>query len=132
MLCPHSVIRSRFYDGSALEDAPDTFQAAPLNAVGLPDSRYTLQVYAEDGTGCALCVEACPALDPAQPGRKAINLEEREPLVGAARENVAFFERLPHTDRSRVDFGTRSRHSVPRAAVRVLGRLCRLRRDAVP
>ncbi len=105
-VCPHSVIRSRFYDGSELEDAPDTFQAASLNAVGLPDSRYTLQVYAEDCTGCALCVEACPALDPAQPGRKAINLEEREPLVGAARENVAFFERLPHTDRSRVDFGT--------------------------
>ena len=105
-VCPHSVIRSRFYDAAALEGAPESFESAPLNAVGLPDSRYTLQVYAEDCTGCALCVEACPALDPAQPGRKAINLEEREPLVEPARENVAFFEQLPHTDRSRVDFAT--------------------------
>jgi pyruvate-ferredoxin/flavodoxin oxidoreductase len=105
-VCPHSVIRSRFYDAAALEGAPESFESAPLNAVGLPDSRYTLQVYAEDCTGCALCVEACPALDPAQPGRKAINLEEREPLVEAARENIAFFEELPRTDRSRVDFGT--------------------------
>ena len=97
-VCPHSVIRSRFYNGSALEDAPQTFQSASLNSVGLPDSRYTLQVYAEDCTGCALCVEACPALDPAAPGRKAINLEEREPLVEATRANVAFFEQLPQTD----------------------------------
>ena len=105
-VCPHSVIRSRFYDGSELEGAPEAFQSASLNAVGLPDSRYTLQVYAEDCTGCSLCVEACPALAPDEPGRKAINLAAREPLVESARENIAFFEQLPQTDRTRVDFGT--------------------------
>src|SRR4029077_11754828 len=40
-VCPHSVIRSRLYDGGKLEGAPDGFQSAPLAAVGLPDSRYT-------------------------------------------------------------------------------------------
>ena len=75
-------------------------------APGLPDSRYTLQVYAEDCTGCGLCVEACPVVAPGDPVTKAINLGQREPLVVAERENVAFFETLPTNDRSRVDFGT--------------------------
>ena len=105
-VCPHSVIRSRYYDGSRLEGAPDGFASAPLDAVGLPDTRYTLQVYLEDCTGCALCVEACPVTSPGDPVRKAINLEAREPLVAAERDNIAFFETLPAMDRSRLDFGT--------------------------
>ncbi len=105
-VCPHSVIRSRQYDKSHLKGAPDRFRSAPLNAVGLPDTRYTLQVYVEDCTGCGLCVEACPIEVPGDPVRKAINLTEREPLVAAERDNIAFFETLPASDRSRVDFGT--------------------------
>jgi pyruvate-ferredoxin/flavodoxin oxidoreductase len=105
-VCPHSVIRSRYYDEAWLAGAPETFASAPLDAVGLPDTRYTLQVYVEDCTGCALCVEACPAVSPGEPGRKAINLAEREPLLSGERENIAFFEALPPVDRSRVDFGT--------------------------
>ena len=73
-VCPHSVIRSRYYDPSRLEGAPEGFQSAPLEAPGLPDSRYTLQVYVEDCTGCGLCVEACPVVAPGEPVRKAINL----------------------------------------------------------
>ncbi len=105
-VCPHSVIRTKYYDGSHLDDAPELFPSAPLNAVGLPESRYTLQVYVEDCTGCGLCVEACPAVAPGEPVRKAINLAPREPLVVPERENIAFFETLPTNDRSRVDFGT--------------------------
>jgi len=105
-VCPHSVIRSRYYDGSHLDGAPPGFQAAALDAVGMPDARYTLQVYVEDCTGCELCVQACPVTAPADPQRKAINLAPREPLVAAERDNIAFFETLPATDRSRVDFGT--------------------------
>jgi pyruvate-ferredoxin/flavodoxin oxidoreductase len=105
-VCPHSVIRSRYYDSSSLNGAPEGFRSAALVAPGLPDSRYTLQVYLEDCTGCGLCVEACPAVAPGDPVRKAINLASREPLVVAERENIAFFETLPVSDRSRVDFGT--------------------------
>ena len=105
-VCPHSVIRSRQYDQSQLAGAPDGFRSAPLSAVGLPDTRYTLQVYVEDCTGCNLCVEACPVTAPGDPIRKAINLDAREPLVAAERGNIAFFEQLPQTDRARVDFGT--------------------------
>jgi pyruvate-ferredoxin/flavodoxin oxidoreductase len=105
-VCPHSVIRSRYYDQSSLESAPDAFRSAPLDAVGLPDTRYTLQVYVEDCTGCSLCVEACPVVAPGDSGRKAINLAPLEPLVTDERDNIAFFETLPTGDRSRLDFGT--------------------------
>jgi pyruvate-ferredoxin/flavodoxin oxidoreductase len=109
-VCPHSVIRSTYYDESLLKGAPPDFLSAPLNARGLPDTRFTLQVYVEDCTGCELCVQACPVtapvVAPGEPARKAINLAAREPLVAAERDNIAFFETLPVADRSRVDFGT--------------------------
>jgi len=105
-VCPHSVIRSSYYDRSLLAGAPEPFRSAPLDARGLPETAYTLQVYLEDCTGCELCVQACPVTAPANPGRKAINLAAREPLLAAERENIAFFETLPVADRSRVDFGT--------------------------
>jgi pyruvate-ferredoxin/flavodoxin oxidoreductase len=105
-VCPHSVIRTRYYDASRLVDAPAAFKSAPLNGPGLPNTRYTLQVYVEDCTGCGLCVEACPVSGGGDPVHKAINLTERAPLLSTDRENIAFFERLPSADRSRVDFGT--------------------------
>ncbi len=105
-VCPHSVIRSRYYDPGSLAGAPDGFRSAPLNGAGLPDARYTLQVYVEDCTGCGLCVEACPVSAADEPGRKAINLGTGDPLLAAERENIAFFEQLPVNDRTRVDFGT--------------------------
>ncbi len=104
-VCPHSVIRAKFYDESALAGAPDGFPSMPLDARGLPDTRYSLEVYVEDCTGCALCVEACPVQAPGEPGVRAINLAPREPLVEQARRDIAFFEGLPVNDRSRVDFG---------------------------
>ena len=105
-VCPHSVIRSKFYDAARLDGAPDGFASAPLDARGLPDARYTLQVYVEDCTGCGLCVEACPVSAPGDQNRKAINLAAREPLVAPQRASIEFFESLPVNERSRVDFGT--------------------------
>src|ERR1035437_10157215 len=105
-VCPHSVIRSRYYDPTRLQDAPAGFRSAPLNAPGLPSTTYTLQVYVEDCTGCGMCVEACPVSAGGDPLHKAINLDAREPLLAPERENIAFFEQLPEADRSRVDFGT--------------------------
>jgi pyruvate-ferredoxin/flavodoxin oxidoreductase len=105
-VCPHSVIRSRYYHRSQLEHAPEAFPSAVLDAPGLPDTSYTLQVYVEDCTGCGLCVEACPVTAGGEPERRAINLAERAPRLALERENIAFFERLPPSDRARVDFGS--------------------------
>lgn len=104
-VCPHAVLRAKSFPTDAVADAPDGFLHAPLNAAGLPETSYTLQVYAEDCTGCGLCVEACPVHPIGQPNRRAINLEpklDREP----ERRAVEYFEQLPYNARQRVDYGT--------------------------
>jgi pyruvate-ferredoxin/flavodoxin oxidoreductase len=102
--CPHSVIRAKYYDQDALEGAPAGFKSAPVNSRGNPDVRFSLEVYVEDCTGCGICVEVCPAHSPLEPGKKAINLAEKAPILEAARSEIAFFEALPVNDRARVDF----------------------------
>lgn len=104
-VCPHGVIRAKYYPQSALEGAPESFQHADLNAAGLPESCYTLQVVPDQCTGCGLCVEACPAHPVGEPDRKAINLAEHLDKT-TQRRNVEFFDSLPVNDRSRVDFAT--------------------------
>jgi pyruvate-ferredoxin/flavodoxin oxidoreductase len=103
-VCPHSVIRAKYYDDARLGAAPQSFKSAPVNARGYPNVRFSLQFYVEDCTECGLCIEACPAHSPVDPGVKAINLEPKGPLIETERENIAFFERLPVNDRARVDF----------------------------
>ncbi|MDP1569228.1 MAG: pyruvate:ferredoxin (flavodoxin) oxidoreductase [Vicinamibacterales bacterium] len=105
-VCPHGVIRAKAYSAGALDGAPDGFLSAPLEARGFPDTRFTLQVYEEDCTGCALCVEVCPAKDPSVSGRKAINLDDKGDDPVPARARAAFFESLPLPERSHVDFAT--------------------------
>ena len=87
-VCPHSVIRAKFYHEDNLKKAPEDFQSAPINARGFPETKYTLQVYLEDCTGCNLCVEVCPATDPGNRSRKAINMDEKEPILEKEKENI--------------------------------------------
>ena len=104
IVCPHSVIRSKYYEEDALEGAPESFPSSPVNARGFPGSRFTLQVYVEDCTGCAICVENCPEISPTEPDHKAINMVEKQPLLEAEQRNTDFFETLPVPERSRVNF----------------------------
>lgn len=105
-VCPHSVIRSKFYHKSKLYSAPDHFQAAAISSRGFPATRYTLQIYIEDCTGCGLCIEACPAHDPENNKVKAINMMAKDSLIETAKENIKFFETLPINDRSKLDFSS--------------------------
>ena len=103
-VCPHSVIRARYYSEDRLAAAPASFKSAPVNARGYPEARFTLQFYVEDCTGCGLCVEACPETSLREVDVKAINMADKLPLLDAERANIAFFETLPVNDRARVDF----------------------------
>ena len=105
-VCPHGVIRSKFYPESRLANAPEGFKSAQINARGFPDIRYTLQVYAEDCTGCSLCVEVCPAKSLQQSGVKAINMKPKEPILEQEKTSIGFFETIPYNDRSKVDFSS--------------------------
>ena len=103
-VCPHAVIRAKFYHTDLLEAAPDGFKSAPINARGFPETKYTLQVYGEDCTGCNLCVDACPATDPKDRSKRAINLRPIEPTLEQERRNIEYFESIPFNERSTVNF----------------------------
>lgn len=105
-VCPHSVIRAKFYHKDNLQKAPDGFKSAPINARGFPETKYSLQVYLEDCTGCNLCVEVCPASEPGNRAKKAINMVEKEPLMETEQKNIEFFENITWNDRSEIDFST--------------------------
>ena len=105
-VCPHSVIRARFYHEDTLQQAPASFESAPVTARGFPETRYTLQIYVEDCTGCGLCVEACPAYDLKDKSRKAINMADKTPILEAGKQNIEFFETIPANRRNTVNFAS--------------------------
>ena len=105
-VCPHSVIRAKFYHESSLEAAPESFPSAEISARGFPETRYSLQVYVEDCTGCNLCVSACPVTAPDDPEKRAINMTEKRPILEQERRNIEFFESLSWNDRATVDFSS--------------------------
>jgi pyruvate-ferredoxin/flavodoxin oxidoreductase len=105
-VCPHGVIRSKLYHQDRLADAPDGFPSAPIDARGFPETRYTLQVYGDDCTGCGLCVEVCPAFSKEETRKRAINMHPKEDVLERTRNEERYFETLPITERGQVDFST--------------------------
>jgi pyruvate-ferredoxin/flavodoxin oxidoreductase len=105
-VCPHSVIRSKFYHEDYLDKAPEGFKSAAINARGFPETKYTLQVYLEDCTGCNLCFEVCPVTDRAGANRRAINVVEKPKPIEPERECIGFFEGLPLNEKTETNFST--------------------------
>jgi len=106
MVCPHSVIRSKVYEPEALKDAPAAFKARDARLPEWKGLKYTLQVAAEDCTGCGVCVDVCPARNKSEARLKAINMRPQPPLHESERENWNFFLALPEIDRRRVPLGS--------------------------
>jgi len=105
-VCPHSVIRAKFFNENIIDDANEGFVTAPVSARGFPETRYTLQFYMEDCTGCEMCVNACPAYDPNDRTRKAINMTEKAPILEQGIKDIEFFETIPTNDRGSIDFSS--------------------------
>jgi pyruvate-ferredoxin/flavodoxin oxidoreductase len=103
-VCPHAVIRAKIFEPTAKNGAPETFVSVPYRTSDpqVKGWRYTLQVAAEDCTGCSLCVMVCPAKDKSNPKHKAIAMAPQAPLRDAARANWAYFLQLPDPDRARL------------------------------
>jgi pyruvate-ferredoxin/flavodoxin oxidoreductase len=99
LVCPHAVIREKVYKASALADAPESFKSTTARWKEFDGWRYTLQVSPEDCTGCALCIEACPAKNKSETRLKAINMTPQPPLREVESENWKFFLQLPEVDR---------------------------------
>jgi pyruvate-ferredoxin/flavodoxin oxidoreductase len=105
-VCPHAVIRAKIYEPQYLDQAPANFKSMDAKFKEFPNTKYSIQISAEDCTGCALCVETCPAKDKTQVGRKALNLIEQLPVLEQERDNWEFFQTLPIIDRSLVNLRT--------------------------
>jgi pyruvate-ferredoxin/flavodoxin oxidoreductase len=105
LVCPHAVIRAKVYAPTFLDGAPSTFKSAPARWREFGDARFTLQVAAEDCTGCALCIEVCPAKSKSEVRHKAINMMPAPPLHDQEAENWKFFRALPEADRHVLNAG---------------------------
>ncbi len=99
MVCPHAVIRIKSYPETSLQGAPATFKAVNTRDKEYIGQKYTIQVAPEDCTGCALCVEVCPAKSKTETKLKALNMRPQPPLREQERENWEFFETIPEMDR---------------------------------
>jgi pyruvate-ferredoxin/flavodoxin oxidoreductase len=106
MVCPHSVIRSKVYEETVLHGAPTTFKTREARLPEWSGLNYTLQVAAEDCTGCGICVDVCPARNKSEARLKAINMQAHAPLRESERENWSFFLSIPEMDRRRVSVGS--------------------------
>lgn len=102
MICPHAAIRSKVYDPEQLIKAPTTFKSTDPKDKDFAGQKFTIQVAPEDCTGCAICVDICPAKDKNQPERKAINMQPQPPLRAQERDNWHFFLNLPLPDRNKL------------------------------
>jgi pyruvate-ferredoxin/flavodoxin oxidoreductase len=102
MVCPHAVIRIKVYDEKHLATAPATFKSCESRDREWKGMKYTIQVAPEDCTGCAICVEVCPAKNKSETRLKAINMMPQPPLRKQEAENWDFFLKIPEMDRRNI------------------------------
>jgi pyruvate-ferredoxin/flavodoxin oxidoreductase len=99
MVCPHAVIRIKAYDPAILANKPATFKHTTPVDKEWKELQYTIQVAPEDCTGCAICVDVCPAKVKGEPNLKALNMEPQPPLREEEKKNWEFFLDIPEMDR---------------------------------
>ena len=104
-ICPHATIRAKVYDAAELKNAPATFKSCDSRLPEFKGQKFSLQVAAEDCTGCTICVEVCPAKNKTEAKLKAINMRPQAPLRAAEHDNWNFFLGLPEIDRRKLKIG---------------------------
>lgn len=104
LVCPHSVIRSKVFDKTLVEDAPQGFNYKKAKGKNFGENDvFNISVAVEDCTGCELCVEVCPAKNKSQTNLKAINMKPQLPLREEGIEQWDYFLNLPNVPREQLD-----------------------------
>ncbi len=132
LVCPHAAIRMKVFEPAALEGAPEGFKDKEWKSREQPGMRMTIQVAPDDCTGCGICVDVCPAHSKEQVKHKSIDMEPKLEHVEDERRWFDFFLRIPDPDRTSLRAGHGEGIAAATAALRVLGRLLRMRRDPIP
>ena len=102
LVCPHSAIRSKVYEPPVLKKAPTTFRSREARLPEWKGLNYSLQVAAEDCTGCGICVDICPVRSKTDEKTKGINMCPQLPLREIERDNWNFFLSIPELDRRNI------------------------------
>ncbi len=105
-ICPHATIRAKVYAPAELKNVPPTFKSCDSRVPEFKGQKFSLQVAAEDCTGCMICVEVCPAKNKTEAKLKAINMRPQAPLREAEAVNWDYFLKLPEIDRRKLKAGT--------------------------
>jgi pyruvate-ferredoxin/flavodoxin oxidoreductase len=105
-VCPHAAMRMKVFPATALEGAPDGFQAKPFGDKELTDHYLAIQVAPDDCTACGVCIDVCSATSKVLPNHKAMRMRPKSERLGVDRANFDFFLRLPQLDRTKVKTDT--------------------------
>jgi len=104
LVCPHSVIRSKVFDKTLVQNAPDGFSFKKAKGKNFGENDvFNITVAVEDCTGCELCVEVCPAKNKSQTNLKAINMQPQLPLRESGIKQWDYFLSLPNVPREQLD-----------------------------
>ena len=83
-VCPHACIRPFVIDEK--ENTPNGFTT--LATVGLPETRFKIQVSPHDCMGCGLCADVCPSKE------KALVMQPSNTLMPTESDNWAFAQNV--------------------------------------
>jgi pyruvate-ferredoxin/flavodoxin oxidoreductase len=108
LVCPHATIRVKLFDEKLLSNGtPPTFKHMKFKGREFGEGlAYSIQIAPEDCTGCAICVEICPAKNKKETRLKALNMAPQIPLREPESENYEFFLSLPEFDRTKFNFSS--------------------------
>jgi pyruvate-ferredoxin/flavodoxin oxidoreductase len=102
LVCPHAVIRAKVYPADKMTGAPESFKSATPKWKDFATFKYTLQVAPEDCTGCALCIEVCPAKSKSEAKHRAINMVPQPAVREREAKNWEYFLSLPEVPREQL------------------------------
>ncbi|MES0327975.1 MAG: pyruvate:ferredoxin (flavodoxin) oxidoreductase, partial [Gammaproteobacteria bacterium] len=108
LVCPHSVIRSKVYDETLINSAPESFKSMGIKGKDFAQNlRMSYQISPEDCTGCGLCVDICPIHDKSNVSHKALNMVAyTQDLREQEKQNWQYFLGLPEYDRTLIKNNT--------------------------
>jgi pyruvate-ferredoxin/flavodoxin oxidoreductase len=91
-VCPHAVIRPFLATEEELKNAPEGTVTNNAVGKGLEGLKFSIQISAEDCTGCGVCVDVCPG----KKGEKALSMTDFDNVLHNGKLAISkyFFENV--------------------------------------